>query len=111
MDAKFIVVILIIALTIAMTINDFIKRNKEEKIQILINWAKRAVYDAEEFFGSGTGQLKLATVYSAAVKQFPWFAKMLSYEEFDNEVVKPALKWLNKQIADNPNVKSLLNIK
>lgn len=108
MDAKLIVIILILILTIALSISDFIHKSKEEKIDILVNWAKKAVYEAEEYFGGGTGALKLAFVYNKAVEQFPWFAKLLTYEEFNEQIIKPSLEWLNEQIAKNPNIKQLL---
>lgn len=110
MDIKFLICFSIIGLIIALSIADFFTRSKEDRIEILINWAKKEVYEAEEFFGSGTGQLKLAAVYNIAIKQFPWLGKLLTYDEFNEKVVKPALKWLNEQIDKNMNIKQLLEV-
>lgn len=111
MDESMIAIILVAALLILLGIASFLKMSREEKIECLINWARKAVYDAEDMLGAGTGQLKLAKVYNLAIKEFPWLVGFMSYEDFDNKVVKPALEWLNNQIANNENVKMLLGIK
>ena len=69
---------------------------------------RKLVWEAEDYFGSKTGQLKLAYVYNLAVKEFPWIAKYITYEEFDEKFVKEALKWLEKQLAENPAIVKLL---
>lgn len=102
--------VLLIICCLVIFVIDFMKKTKEERIDTLINWAKAAVYLAEDEFGGGTGAIKLANVYKAAVELFPWLASLYSYEEFDKEIVKPALDWLNDQIAKNNNVKYLLGI-
>ena len=66
------------------------------------------VWQAEEYFGSKTGQLKLAYVYNLAVQKFPWIAEIMTYEEFDEKYVKGALKWLDKLIDENLAVRTLL---
>lgn len=111
MDARMIAILLVAVLTVSITVWDFISKSKEEKIECLINWAKKEVYDAEDLLGSGTGQLKLATVYNLAVKQFPWLVSFMTYDDFNEKVVKPALQWLNTQIANNENIKQLLGLK
>lgn len=111
MDVRPIIMLIIVGFVVAMCVANFISMNKEDKIDILINWARAAVYEAEDRFGSGTGQIKLASVYNQAISIFPWLNKFLTYEEFDEKVVKVALSWLNKQIASNENVKELLNLK
>lgn len=111
MNEIMIALVLVTILLIALGAASFMRLNREEKIECLINWAKRAVYDAEDLLGAGTGQLKLATVYNLAIKQFPWLVGFMTYEEFDQDIVRPALDWLNGQIANNENIKMLLGIK
>lgn len=85
------------------------KKPKEEQLEALKLWLRAAVYEAEEYFGSKTGQLKLAYVYKLAVTQFPWIAEYITYEEFDEKYVKAALKWLEKQL-ENPAISKLLHL-
>ena len=95
----------------AIYLADTMHKPKEEQIEELKKWLRYLVYQAEEYFGSKTGQLKLAMVYNLAVKQFPWISYIMTYEEFDEKYVKEALKWLEKQLSDNPAVKALLENK
>ena len=92
----------------AIYLADTMHKPREEQIEELKKWLRYLVWQAEEYFGSKTGQLKLAMVYNLAVKQFPWIAYIMTYEEFDEKYVKEALKWLEKQLSDNPAVKTLL---
>jgi len=89
-------------------ISDTFNKTKEEQIKELEKWLRYIVWESEQLFGSKTGQLKLARVYNLAVKQFPWIAKFMTYEEFDQKYVKGALDWLNEQIAKNPAFKMTL---
>ena len=95
----------------AIYLADTMHKPKEEQIEELKKWLRYLVYQAEEYFGSKTGQLKLTMVYNLAVKQFPWISYIMTYEEFDEKYVKEALKWLEKQLSDNPAVKALLENK
>lgn len=95
----------------AIYLADTMHKPKEEQVEELKKWLRWLVYEAEEYFGSKTGQLKLAYVYNLAVKQFPWIAYVMTYEEFDEKYVKEALKWLEEQLSKNPNIKALLENK
>lgn len=95
----------------AIYLADTMHKPKEEQIEELKKWLRYLVWEAEEYFGSKTGQLKLAYVYNLAVKQFPWIAYVMTYEEFDEKYVKEALKWLEEQLSKNPNIKALLENK
>lgn len=92
----------------AIYLADTMHKPKEEQLEELKKWLRWLVWEAEEYFGSKTGQLKLAYVYNLAVKQFPWIAYVMTYEEFDEKYVKEALKWLEEQLSKNPNIKALL---
>ena len=68
------------------------------------NWLLWAVCEAEIALGSGTGKLKLATVYSLFIEQFPTFSKIMPYSLFSklvDEALEIMRKWLesNKAIA------------
>lgn len=102
-----IALLVLIAFIFGTAAYEFAKKTKEERIQMLIYWLREAVREAEEYFGSGTGQAKLARVYNAAVSQFPWLYKICDYEKFDKVYVKEALEWLEKQF-ENPNLKNML---
>ena len=95
----------------AIYLADTMHKPKEEQKEELKNWLRWLVWQAEDYFGSKTGQLKLAYVYNLAVKQFPWIADIMTYEEFDEKYVKEALKWLEEQLSKNPNIKALLENK
>ena len=92
----------------AIYLADTMHKPKDEQIEELKKWLRYLVYQAEEYFGSKTGQLKLAYVYNLAVKQFPWIAYVMTYEEFDEKYVKEALKWLEEQLSKNANIRALL---
>lgn len=102
-----ILIVVVIFSLAAIYVVDQLNRTKEEQIQELEKWLRYLVYEAEQYFGSKTGQLKLAYVYNMAVQQFPWIAKFMTYEEFDQKYVKGALKWLEEQLANNPSFKAL----
>ena len=95
----------------AIYLADTMHKPKDEQIEELKKWLRYLVWQAEDYFGSKTGQLKLAMVYNLAVKQFPWIAYVMTYEEFDEKYVKEALKWLEKQLSENPAVRTLLENK
>lgn len=71
-------------------------------------WLKYAVAYAEAELGSGTGQLKLRTVYDMFLSQFPMFSKIVTFNTFSNWV-DLALKWLNEQIEKNINIEQAVN--
>lgn len=84
--------------------------NKPTDIQIanIKEWLKWAVTKAEKDLGSGTGQLKLRTVYNLAVEKFPFILNVISFEVF-SEWVDDALEWMNEQLETNVNIQNLVN--
>lgn len=92
----------------AIYVVDMMKKPKEEQLKELEKYLRYLVWQAEEYFGSKTGQLKLAMVYNLAVQKFPWIAEVMTYEEFDQKYVKGALEWLKKQLEENQAVRTLL---
>lgn len=54
-------------------------------------WLLYAVLEAERFFGSGTGKIKLRYVYDKFVHRYPVLKMFISFERFSN-MVDVALK-------------------
>lgn len=93
----------------AIYVTDTMKKPKEEQLKELEKYLRYLVWKAEKYFGSKTGQLKLAMVYNLAVQKFPWIAEVMTYEEFDEKYVQGALKWLKKQLESNPAIVQTLD--
>lgn len=71
------------------------------------NWLVWAVSEAENLFGSKTGQLKLRYVYELAVQRFPTIAKFIPFETF-GKMVDGALDIMRKMIDDNENIANII---
>ncbi len=70
-----------------------------EKVKVWLLWA---VCEAEKALGSGTGKLKLATVYSMFIEKFPKFSKIMPYAVFSklvDEALATMRDWLEKNEA------------
>lgn len=96
--------IIILLAIVGIGVYNFIKLDKEKKVANVKEWLKWAVVEAEKALGGGTGQLKLREVYNLAVDKFPWLLTFITFDMF-NEWVKEALKWMEKQIEQNPAIK------
>ena len=59
---------------------------KEQKYESIQGWLLQAVLWAEGEFGSGTGKLKLSSVYAEFCKQVPWLAKVVPFAKFSSWV-------------------------
>lgn len=69
--------------------------NQKKKV---IEWLKWAVTESEKALGSGTGQLKLHTVYDWFCKQFPHIASIIPFVIFSSWVDTALVTlddWLN----------------
>lgn len=71
------------------------------------NWLVWAVSEAENMFGSKTGQLKLRYVYELAVQRFPTIAKFIPFEAF-SKMVDGALDVMRKMIEDNEDIANII---
>lgn len=60
----------------------FTKKHSSEQVAKVKEWLLVAVLEAERQFGSGTGKLKLRSVYDLFVARFPWIAKIVSFDTF-----------------------------
>lgn len=77
------------------------------QIAAIKEWLLWAVTQAEADLGSGTGQLKLRYVYDMFVTQFPWAAKVISFELFA-KMVDEALEKMREMLKTNPAVAALV---
>lgn len=78
----------------------FTKMTKAQRINQIRGWLLQAVILAEAEFGSGTGRLKLSSVYDRFCARFPWLAKIISFEKF-GEYVDQVLAEMRQLIAQN----------
>lgn len=86
----------VVAVTLAVR---FFKQPSGEQIAKVKEWLVFAVIAAEREFGSGTGKLKLRSVYDLFVSRFPWVAKVITFDTFADWVDKAlekAEEWLNE---------------
>lgn len=83
----------------------FFRQPSEAQVQQVKEWLLFAVIEAEKQFGSGTGTLKLRSVYDLFVARFPWVAKWIPFKLFSlwvEESLEKMRDWLakNQAIAD-----------
>ena len=70
-------------------------------------WLLQAVIEAEKELGTGTGKLKLSTVYDMFVQRFPTTAKFISFEAFSG-YVDMALDEMRVMLETNKNIKQIV---
>ena len=77
---------------------------QREKVQ---QWLLYAVSEAEKQLGSGTGQLKLATVYNMFLLTFPKIAKVMPFAVF-SALVDKALETMEDMIKNNSTIAKVI---
>lgn len=92
-----IIIVLLVILGLYVKIKNFIGNN-------LIEWLVDKVADAEAYFGSETGQLKLRSVYNVFVQNRPILAVFISFNKF-SDYVDAALKKFEQMLSDNGKIK------
>lgn len=90
------------------TVIKFIKSGKASQMKNLKEWLLYATTEAEKALGSGTGKLKLRTVYDMFLLKFPWLAKIISFDTFSN-LVDEALEDMNSLLNTNTAVQTYVN--
>ena len=70
-------------------------------------WLRFAVTEAERELKTGTGQLKLRTVYDAFIDKFPIISSIIPFSIF-SKMVDLALEWMNEQLEKNENIKAFV---
>lgn len=98
---NFLVVILLLALTAILiaAVVDFVRHPRADQMAKAQEWMLWAVARAEQYLGSGTGEKKLAMVYSWFEVRFPLLAAVVTFEDFE-KMVDDALDQLEKMLMD-----------
>ena len=102
MDKTMILIIVAIAIIAALFIVLAIKQPKKVK-----EWLLYAVIEAEKELGSGTGPVKLRSVYDMFITKFPKLSVFISFNTF-SEWVDVALDYMEKLLTDNKDVKAII---
>lgn len=97
--------VVVFAAGIVVSIVKFVKSGTAAQLDNLKEWLLYATTEAEKALGSGTGKLKLRTVYDMFLTKFPWLAKAISFESF-SKLVDEALDNMNNLLANNTAVHS-----
>lgn len=105
---SFLILLLIVLFAILTVVYNFLFMPKSAQIEAIKEWLKWAVADAENYLGSGTGQLKLRYVYSRALEQFPYIERIIDFEMF-SILVDDALVWLKNQLEQNKQIEGFCN--
>ena len=97
-----ILIIVAIVIMAALFIVFAIKQPKKVK-----EWLLYAVIEAEKELGSGTGPVKLRSVYDMFITKFPKLSVFISFSTF-SEWVDVALDYMEKLLTDNKDVKAII---
>ena len=98
------VVIGLIALVIAVGIYLF-TTDEKRVLELLL----AAVTMAEKELGSGTGKLKLRSVYDMFIVKFPVFSKIISFSKF-SELVDKSLEQMREILSNNKAVQAFVGV-
>ena len=102
MDKTMIFIIVAIVIIAALFIVLAIKQPKKVK-----EWLLYAVIEAEKELGSGTGPVKLRSVYDMFITKFPKLSVFISFNTF-SEWVDVALDYMEELLTDNKDIKAIL---
>lgn len=102
MDKTMILIIVAIVIIAVLFIVLAIKQPKKVK-----EWLLYAVIEAEKELGSGTGPVKLRSVYDMFITKFPKLSVFISFNTF-SEWVDVALDYMEKLLTDNKDVKAII---
>ena len=92
-----IIIILLVVFGIFVKLKKLISNN-------LIEWLVDKVGEAESYFGSETGQLKLRSVYNTFVISRPVLAMFVSFDKF-KDYVDLALEKFETMLSENGKIK------
>ena len=95
---------------IAYGIHSFYSQPTTEQMNELKEWLLYAVAEAEKEFGSGTGSLKLRSVYDQFIEKFPYLSKVVSFEKFSS-LVDQTLVTFRILLENNDSIKNYVNNK
>lgn len=95
MVLEYIIMVLFALLVVAVTVYFCINEK-----QVILNWLIKAVTEAEKELGSGTGQLKLLSVYEKFISQFKVISRFISFDLF-SKLVDVALNSMDKLLKND----------
>lgn len=78
----------------------FFKKPSADQVAQVKEWLLYAVIAAEKQFGTGTGTVKLRSVYDLFVARFPWVAKVIPFTVFSGWVDE-ALDNMRQRLEEN----------
>lgn len=106
----FVILALVIAVIgIIMMVLQFAELPTKKQLAKVKEWLLFAVIEAEAELGSGTGQLKLRTVYDMFLERFAWLAKVISFDTF-SELVDEALEEMREMLKNNEDVRNIVGV-
>lgn len=77
------------------------RRGKRDAVKHIV---RELVARAEQQYGSGTGPIKLAFVWSGIYNRLPWIVRTLYTKEELQKYIEDAVTWLKVQLADGMNL-------
>ena len=86
----------------------YMKQPRADQLRKVREWLLWAVIQAERALGSGTGQLKLRSVYDLFVVRFHWLAKIVPFDMFC-KMVDDALDEMRELLENNEDVAAYIN--
>ena len=99
------IVALIVGAIILVIVVAYLVVNQKKNI---LEWLLKAVVEAEKELGSGTGQLKLRTVYDWFIEAFPVVSAFVPFSVFA-AWVDVALETMEKLLKENQQVKAYVS--
>lgn len=87
----------------------FCRQPDAKKIEQIKSWLLQAVLLAEKEYGSGTGKLKLSSVYDNFCAKLPWLAKVISFAQF-SQYVDEVLVEMRKLLSSNQAIAAVVDV-
>lgn len=97
MDKELLIFVILLIVSALVAVISAIKLLGEQKVK---NWLVYAVTLAESELGSGTGQLKLRSVYHMFVLRFPKLSMIITFERF-SDLVDDALDIMREMLKND----------
>lgn len=97
MDKELLIFVILLIVSALVAVISAVKIFGEQKVK---NWLVYAVTLAESELGSGTGQLKLRSVYNMFVLRFPKLSMIITFARF-SDLVDDALDIMREMLKNN----------
>lgn len=102
-------VVLVAIVTVAFVyIKRFTQLTPEDQLANVREWLLYAVTLAEkEYSAGGMGKIKLRAVYQSFLVNFPWLAKVITFDQF-SQMVDEALEQMRLMLESNKNIQNFV---